>query len=123
MSIGRRLRAVALLLAMVVAGVSGAGATASAASASRAGPAVTASDACAGRAARTSASGACTSSVVAPVDVARSTTPFRRLSAGAWTAVPRPVTQALASTVETGGVTSCPRPPPADNHSRAPPSP
>jgi hypothetical protein len=121
----RRLSAVALLLAVIAVAL-GAATTASAGAgggSSPARPATAAPAACRGRVIRASAPGTCTTSVVAQADVARSATPTRRASAGAWTAVPRPALHGLAAMVETGGVTTCPRPPPGDNHSRAPPTP
>ena len=129
MSIGRHLRVVAVLLTTVCAGVSGAAATASAAGVSGAGAIVTPADVCAGSAGRSvtfgtnGVTGVCTSSVVAPADVSRATSPYRRLSAGAWTTVARPAWQSPVAMVDAGAVTACPPPPPAANHSRAPPSP
>lgn len=123
MTVGRRLRVVALIVTIVAAAVGGVGAASAVAAASAPGPALTERTACAGPSTTASAIGACTSSIVAPADVVRSTAPFRRLSAGAWTATPRPAVHDLLAIVETGEVRTCPRPPATHNHSRAPPTP
>jgi hypothetical protein len=121
-TVGRRLRAAALIVTIIAAAIGGSAAV-SADSTGATGSTVTAPTVCAGRATTASASGACTSSVVTPTHVARSSAPFRRASAGAWTATPRPAMRSLLAVLEAGEVASCPRPPPAHNQSRAPPSP